>query len=331
MRVVITGATGNAGTSLLGALAHEDRVDSIVGIARRLPEITLPKTEWVSADVARDDLVPLFRGADAVVHLAWLIQPSHDLDTLRATNVEGSRRVFTAVARAEVRSLIYASSIGAYSPGPKNNRVSESWPTEGIATSFYSRHKAEAERMLDSFEDEVPQVRVVRLRPGLIFKRESASEQRRLFAGPLLPNVLLRRHLIPIVPDTRRLVFQCVHSYDIGEAYRLALTSDVHGAFNVAADPIIDGAHLARLLRARRMPLSEGLIRAAAAASWRIRMQPTPEGWVDLAFESPIMDTTRAKDELGWIPQRTSIEALSDLFDGMATGAGFPTPPLEPG
>jgi nucleoside-diphosphate-sugar epimerase len=331
MRVVITGATGNAGTSLIDALSGEDRVDSIVGIARRVPDISLPKTEWVSADVARDDLNVHFRGADVVVHLAWLIQPSRDLNVLRETNVEGTWRVLRAVAESEVPNLVYASSIGAYSPGPKDSPVSESWPTEGIPTSFYSTHKAETERMLDSFEDEIPQVRVVRLRPGLIFKRESASGQRRLFAGPLLPNYLVRRKLIPAVPDTPRLMFQCVHSYDVGEAYRLAIISDVRGPFNIAAEPVIGPADLSELLGARRVRMSEKAIRAATAASWRMRIHPTPEGWVDLAFESPIMDTSRAFHELGWKPQRTSLEALSDLIDGLATGAGFDTPPLEAG
>ena len=331
MRVVITGATGNAGTSLIDALAEEDRVDSIVGIARRLPAISLPKTEWVAADVARDDLNEHFRGADVVVHLAWLIQPSRDPDTLRTTNVEGTRRVLRSVAQSEVPNLVYASSVGAYSPGPKDTPVPESWPTEGISTSFYSRHKAEAERMLDDFESEVPQVRVVRLRPGLIFKRESASEQRRLFAGPLLPNYLVRKQLIPAVPDTPRLMFQCVHSYDIGEAYRLAIVSDAKGPFNVAAEPVIGPRELSELLGARRVRMSEKAIRAATAASWRMRLQPTPEGWVDLAFESPIMDTARALHELGWKPQHTSFEALTDLIDGMASGAGLDTPPLQPG
>ena len=80
-------------------------------------------------------------------------------------------------------ALVYASSVGAYSPGPKDRRVDESWPTAGIESSFYSRHKAEVERLLDRFERETPSVRVVRLRPALIFKREAASGIRRLFAA----------------------------------------------------------------------------------------------------------------------------------------------------
>src|ERR671915_638959 len=237
MRVVVVGASGNVGTSLLGASADEPAVDSVLGIARRLPEIQYPKTDWAEADISSSELVPLFRGADAVVHLAWLIQPARDQATLRATNVQGSERVFRAVAAAGVPALVYASSVGAYSPGPKDRRVDESWPTEGIESSFYARHKAEVERLLDRFERESPAVRVVRLRPALIFKREAASGVRRLFAGPFLPTFMLRRSLIPIVPNVPRLRFQAVHTDDVAEAYRLAITTPVSGPFHIAAGP----------------------------------------------------------------------------------------------
>src|SRR5215208_2054015 len=207
MRIVVVGATGNVGTSVLAALAEDDQVESVLGVARRRPELQVGKVEWAEADIASADLVPLFRGADAVVHLAWLIQPSRDLELLRRVNVDGSERVFRAVAEAGVPALVYASSVGTYSPGPKDRAVDESWPTDGIKSSFYSRHKAEVERLLDVFEAQHAEVRVVRLRPGLIFKRDAASEIRRYFAGPLLPNALVRPSRIPVVPDTPRLRF----------------------------------------------------------------------------------------------------------------------------
>jgi UDP-glucose 4-epimerase len=330
VRVVVVGASGNAGTSLLSALADEPAVDSVLGIARRAPSLSLPKVEWTRADVSRDVLEPLFRGADAVVHLAWLIQPSRDGETLHATNVDGSRRVFAAAGAAGVPALVYASSVGAYSPGPKDRAVDESWPTGGIKTSFYSRHKAEVERLLDVFEAEHPEVRTVRLRPGLIFKRDAASEIRRYFAGPLLPNPLLRR--IPVVPDTPRLRFQAVHSLDIGDAYRRAVVDDAaRGAYNVAAEPVLDPERLAELLGARRVPVPARVLRAAAALTWRTRLQPTPEGWVDMALGVPIMDTTRAREELGWEPRHDGGEALLELLGGMADGDGLATPPLHAG
>ena len=331
MRVAITGATGNVGTSLLHVLAQDPAVDEIVGIARRLPRLELPRTRFVAADVTRDDLVEHFRGADAVVHLAWLIQPSRDRDVTHGVNVGGSRRVFAAAAAAGVPSVVYASSVGAYSPGPKDRRVDESWPTDGIPTSFYSRDKAEVERILDAFEAEHADVRVVRLRPGLIFKAEAASGIRRLFAGPLLPTSLLRRRLIPIVPALDRLRFQAVHSLDVAEAYRLAVTRDVRGPFNVAAEPVLDPPELARLLGARAVPVPQTALRTAVDISWKLRLQPTPPGWLDMALGVPLMDVTRAREELGWSPTRTAGAALLELLDAMRRGVGLQTEPLAPG
>jgi UDP-glucose 4-epimerase len=330
VRVVVTGATGNVGTSVLRALQGDPRVDSILGLARRAPRLDAPKTEWAAADVTATDLVPLLLGADAVVHLAWLIQPSRDLALLRRTNVHGSGRVFRAVADAGVRVLVVASSVGAYSPGPQSRAVDERWPTEGIPTSFYARHKAEVERMLDSFESDHPNVRVARLRPALSFKREAAAQIYRQFIGRLVPRALLRPGRIPLIPHVEGLRFQALHSFDVGEAYRLAALSDARGAFNLAADPVLDTRLLARVLGARTIRVPPGLIRIGAAVSWRLHLQPVSPGWVDMALSAPIMDITRATTELRWRPRHTSAEAVLELLAGLAEGAGDRTPPLTP-
>jgi UDP-glucose 4-epimerase len=331
MRVVVTGATGNVGTSVLRSLAREPAVDSVLGIARRLPSLDVPKTDWALADISTSDLVPLFRGADVVIHLAWLIQPGRDLPTLRATNVEGSERVFEGVAEAGVPALVYASSVGAYSPGPKDRRVDESWPTGGIESSFYARQKAEVERILDRFEREHPPLRVVRLRPALIFKRDAASGIRRLFAGPFLPSPLLRRGLIPVLPRTARLCFQAVHSHDAGEAYRLAAVSDARGPFNIAAEPVLDSEELSKLLGARPVRVPARVLRACAALSYRLRLQPSEPGWLDMGLAVPLMDVSRARADLGWMPRHGAGESLTELLDGIRQRAGIDTPPLAPG
>jgi len=333
MRVVVTGATGNVGTSVLRSLEADASVDSVLGIARRLPAASsaskASKIEWASADIVTGDLREHFDGADAVVHLAWAIQPSRDEAKLRAINIGGSARVFAAVAEAGVPALVYASSVGAYSRGPKDRAVDESWPTDGIATSFYSRHKAETERMLDRFERDHPSTRVVRLRPALIFKGEAAAEIRRLFAGPFLPTPLLRPGLIPVIPRIARLRFQAVHSRDVGEAYRAAVVNaDAAGAFNVAADPVLDPDELADLLGARTVPVPAAAVRALTDLTWRLHMQPTPPGWVDMALGVPIMDHARAREVLGWRPARSSRDALMELLEGMREGRGGPTPTL---
>jgi nucleoside-diphosphate-sugar epimerase len=329
MRIVVTGATGNVGTSVVAALAGDPRVLEIVGVARRVPTLRVPRTSWVRADVVTDPLEPVFDGADAVIHLAWAIQPSRDPATLRAINVDGSRRVFEAAAAMNVAALVHASSIGVYSPGPKDRRVDEHWPRDGISTSFYSRHKAEAERILDEVERDAVDVRVVRLRPGLIFKREAAQEIRRYFLGPLLPSPLVRRSLVPVVPSMPGLAIQAVHTADVAEAYRIAATEPhARGAYNIAAEPLLDVPALAELLGARPVSVPVGLARTLADLTWRARLQPTPAGWLDMGLGVPAMDTTRAREQLGWTPQRSAKEALLELMDGMRHADGAGTPPL---
>jgi UDP-glucose 4-epimerase len=331
MRIVVTGATGNVGTSVVDALAADARVTEIVGIARRRPQLARPRTIWVQADVAESPLVDLFRGADAVIHLAWLIQPSRHEDTTYRTNVCGSRRVFEAAAQAGVPALVHASSIGAYSPAPRHAVVDESWPTDGTPSSFYARHKASAERELDAIEAAHPQLRVVRLRPALIFKREAASGIRRLFAGPFLPSRLVRPSLLPVLPLPAGLRVQAVHAGDIADAYRRAATDPrARGAYNVAAAPILDAAALGAALGARPVALPPRAVRAAADLSWRLRLQPSEPGWLDMGMAVPVMDTSRIRRELGWEPTRTADAALLELLEGIRVGAGAPTPPLDP-
>jgi nucleoside-diphosphate-sugar epimerase len=328
MRVVVVGATGNVGTSLLEALETESQIDEIVAVARRAPGRSFARTRFESADIASSDLVPMFRGADVVVHLAWLIQPGRTEAITHRVNVAGSERLFRAAAEADVPAIVYASSVGTYSPGPKDRLVDESWPTDGIRSSFYSRHKVAVERQLDRLEREQPALRVVRMRPGLIFKADAATEIRRLFAGPFLPRALLRPDLIPIVPDVDRLRFQAVHSLDVGDAYRRAIVSDARGAFNLAADPPIGPPELAEIFRARRVKLPRAALRGAAAATFALRLQPSEPGWVDMAFAVPLLDSGRARRELGWEPTRSGTESLTELIDAMREGADYATPPL---
>ena len=331
MRVVVTGATGNVGTSVVEAFAASPEIESIVGLARRLPDHwSPPKTEWVQADVAWSDLEPIFRGADAVIHLAWAIQPSHDEEVTERINVEGSRRVLAAIAAAKVPRLVYASSIGAYSPGPKDRPVDESWPTGGIETSFYARHKAEVERELDVFELVSPEVKVVRLRPALIFKRQAASEIRRLFAGPLLPSFLLHPRLVPILPWIAELRFQAVHTDDVADAFLRATLGDLGGAFNIAAEPVIGPEEVAELFAAGTVSLPSRVVRSLVDATWRLHLQPSGRGWIDMARAVPVMSTRRARDELGWSERKSSLEAFSELLAGLREGAGMATPTLRP-
>jgi nucleoside-diphosphate-sugar epimerase len=133
------------------------------------------------------------------------------------------------------------------------------------------------------------------------------------------------------VPRHPRLRFQAVHADDVADAYRRAVVGDARGAFNIAAEPILDGEALGRLLGARPVPVPAPVVRAGAAAAFHLRLTPTPPGWVDMALDVPLMDTKRARDDLGWEARRDAGSALLELLEGIRTSAGSPTPTLAPG
>jgi nucleoside-diphosphate-sugar epimerase len=184
--------------------------------------------------------------------------------------------------------------------------------------------------MLDEVERDHPELRVVRLRPALIFQRDAGTEIARYFLGPLGPLPLLRFGRVPVVPNNRRLRMQAVHADDVAEAYVRAARADVRGAFNLAATPVLTPALVASQFHGVTVPVPPALLRAVAQLTWRARLQPVDRGWVDLALRSPLLSSRRAEELLGWRPATDPVTALRDLMAGMATRAGTSSPPLSP-
>ena len=335
MRVVIVGATGNVGTAVLSRFQREQGVE-LAGIARRVPgsdaQAPYAGVDWSAVDIAASDSQPAleaaFAGAHAVVLLAWLLQPNRDERVLAATNVAGSRRVLAAAAAAGVRQVVVASSVGAYSPGPKRRRVDEGWPTGGIATSHYSRHKAVLERSLDAFEAAHPGIVVTRLRPGLVMQRAAGDELRRYFVGPLVPVGWIGRIPLPILPLPPRTVSQVVHAADLADAFARAVLQRAGGAFNIAAEPVIGPREVASLLHARWVPVRIAPIRGAMWLAWQLHIIPADPGWIDIAETVPVMSTDRAREVLGWRPVVGAVDALQEAVDGVAGTADRPDSPV---
>ncbi|MFJ7216147.1 NAD-dependent epimerase/dehydratase family protein [Amycolatopsis sp. NPDC098790] len=324
MRIVVTGATGNIGTGVVAALKADPQVEKVVGLARR------PAEGVVAADVERADLAPLFQGADAVVHLAWLFQPTRRPETTWRANVLGSLRVFEAAAAAGVPKLVYSSSVGAYSPRVDDEPVTEDWPTHGWPGAAYTREKSYVERYLDAFEQRHPNLDVVRVRPAFVFQRAAATAQRRLFGGPFVPGSLVRPGLIPLIPDVRGLRAQVVHTEDLADAVRRVVTRPVKGPFNIATGPVVDPKFAAELLHARTIPVPAGVVRTAVDAAWRLHAVPATPGLFDAVMRLPLMDTSRAESELDWRPKHDAAYTLNEFLKGLREGAGGDTAPLAP-
>ena len=325
-RVVVTGATGNIGSSVVQALCA--RGHQVVGVARRPPPGPTRATrgvEWSTLDLAHPACEPLVRdvvsGADAVVHLAWAFHPMRRPDRLERGCVD----VLDTVARSALghsdAHLIHVSSVAVYSPRTTDARVDEHWPRDGIPGANYSRLKVAAEQLL---EERTAQLRapdrVAVLRPSLVGQYAAGGPMLRCGAPAWLPGGLLRH--VPVVPVDDRFGLQMVHADDVADAVVRVVEAGATGAFNLAADRLVRGPDVAAALQARPVPVRQEAARAAMAALWHTHLNPLDPGWVDMALQAPWVDTSRARDVLGWEPLHTGLDVLEELVRGMADGAG---------
>lgn len=330
MRIVVVGATGNVGSAILTRLRQEAEVE-IVGIARRLPDDTAAPyagVEWHALDIGDDDaagrLATVFRNADAVVSVAWALQPTHDQAAMMRTSVTGTQHVMEAVADAGVPQLVYASSVGTYAASSKKHRRDESWPVWGIRESSYSQQKALNEYALDVYEKAHPEIVVTRLRPGLVMQQAAASEILGLFAGRWVPTRWLKTVRIPFLPLSPRFVAQVVHASDLADAFWRAIDRKAGGAFNIAAEPVVTPQLVAEVLGTRAIPFPYRVIRAAVTVAWRLRILPVDAGWVDIAAKVPVMSTDRARSVLGWEAHVSADVALATIITGLAERTNVP-------
>ncbi len=75
----------------------------------------------------------------------------------------------------------------------------------------------------------------------------------------------------------------------------------------------MDPALVGRLLDARVVTVPLPALRALVSASWRLRVQRTDPGWIDIAANVPVMSTDRARQVLGWVPTHTAEEVLVEF------------------
>jgi nucleoside-diphosphate-sugar epimerase len=272
-------------------------------------------------------------GADAVVHLAWALQPGRRPDDLRRVNVGGTGSIARAAAAAGVAHLVHLSSLGAYAPGAVGQQVTEDWPTTGIPSAQYSRDKCEAERVVREIAARHGDLTLTVVRPTLVLQPDAGSEIARYFLGPLLfgaarllPGSVAR--LLPLPLPAVSVAF--VHADDVADALVRILGRRAAGPFNLAAEPLMDAAALARALGTRRVPVPALALRTAVQAAFAAHVIPTEPGWVDIGQRAPALDSTRARRLLDWTPEHRGDEVLARFVAALGRGEGGDGPLLRP-
>lgn len=324
--VAVTGPTGTFGAGLLPLLEADDRVARVVGVARR--PFDPAAAGWTKMTYRRGDvrdpdaLAGAFAGADVVVHLAFLITGTASRETIRAINVEGTLNAFRAATAAGARRFVYASSVAAYGFHRDNPvGMTEDWPVRPADHLFYAQEKAELEELLVAAAAEHPEVDLYLLRPPVVLG-PNALGGKQLLPGPLarlggllapLVTPLVGRVPLPVLAPA--LPMQFVHSDDVGQALLLcSVGAGPAGAYNIAGDGVVTAAEAARELGLIPVPVPTGLVAAAARRLAGIPGLPAAAEWAEAASHPAVVDTTRAREQLGWRPRYSSLEALRDTL-----------------
>lgn len=305
MKVVVTGGSGQLGTLVLRRLVALRRVKRIVSLDLQPPAVQSPKLDWKIADVRDPGLDRHLEGADALVHLAFIVTRRASAELMHAVNVEGSQRMFEHAASQGVGCVIYSSSIAAYGVVPGQPvPIMEDHPRRRSPLR-YADNKYEVEEWLDAFEEHHPDLRLVRLRPAILIGRR-------------MPHALgdaMRRRLMPAFGSAR---LPIVRDEDVADAVLLALQSEARGAFNLSADELLDAAALAHAggMRLVRLPTSAfgGALRLAPVLERLGAARRFDPAWLDAADIELVVSSERARRELGWKPRCPTAAAVIERY-----------------
>ncbi|MBV8860506.1 MAG: NAD-dependent epimerase/dehydratase family protein [Mycobacterium sp.] len=321
LTVAVTGPTGDIGTAAVAALEQDANVDRIVGMARRPFDPSSQgwtKTTYRQGDILdRDAVESLVADADVVVHLAFVIMGSRDGS--ERVNLDGTRNVFEACAAGapdgRPRRLVYSSSVAAYGYHSDNPvPITEDVPPRGSPEHYYSEQKAACEAVLTEVSAESP-LEVFILRPCIVAGPHAhmlvdALPWNRI---PYLKATRVLEIIKPLVPDPGVPV-QLVHHDDVATAIAVAATGSAPpGAYNIAGDGVVSVSDVAAALGGRPVRVPAVAATAASAVIARLPIVPSAAEWLHAARTSVVMDTTKAKTQLGWTPRYTSAQTLAAL------------------
>lgn len=305
-RVLVTGGSGFLGSHAVEALAVHDGVASVVsadlrpapGVPDGVTEITLDVTD---APAVRQAVVD--HRIDTVVHLAAIVNPGTlDEAAERRVDVDGTRHVLEACVAGGVERVVVSSSGAAYGYHADNPvPLREGDALRGNEEFTYSRHKRLVEEMLATFRQEHPGLGQVVLRIGTILGPGVANQITALWDAP---------RLLRVRGSDSPFVFAWVD--DVTGAIVAGATGGVTGEFNVCGDGVMTVADIAARLGRRTVDVPAPVLAGALRVGRALRLTIHGPERVGFLRYRPVLDNTRLKEVLGYVPRRSSREAFDD-------------------
>ena len=304
MRIAITGATGYVGSALIRRLISASWVESIAAVDMRPAKIHYPDTvRFIDHDVreSMDDLFAEF-APDAVVHLAWVMEPGRDEKAIRDINLGGTANALAATVAGNARYFLYFGSSTVYGPHPDNPEWLTEESTPRPSPGFqYAVDKLSAERLIEDFTASNPSVKVAILRGCPVMGPNADNFISRAFAKPVL--IGMSGYDPPM---------QLLHEDDLVDLIELCLRERITGLYNVASEGVIRWSEMADILGRSVITLPAPILYALVNATWTLRLQSqSPSAGLGFIQHRWTASTDRIKRELGFSFSHTCEGAWS--------------------
>ncbi|WP_193165366.1 SDR family oxidoreductase [Microbulbifer hainanensis] len=310
-KVLITGAAGYIGHQLGELLAQEMPV---VGVDVRSRPAAFP---IFSMDICDEALGELLRAEEVthVVHLASVMAAGRDRAAEYRIDVEGTENVLKACLYAGVKHITVTSSGAAYGYHADNPKwLEEHHRLRGNPEFGYSDHKRLVEEMLAAYRKQHPQLQQLIFRPCSVIGATTNNKIGELFSGSAI-----------LDPGGHNSPFVFIWDQDVIRAIQFGVQRSAAGIYNLAGDGALTPAEIAQLLGKPLRKPPVWLVKTLLGIGYFLHLTDKQPGQVMFLQYRPVLLNRRLKEELGYIPQKTSAEAFA-YFAREALGAELVQP-----
>lgn len=302
--VLVTGICGRLGKRLARVL-HRER--HVVGVDRRPFADRAKDIDHAQVDIRRKKLKDVFRAGDieAVVHLGVMHDPRASAAEHHSWNVAGFTKLLEYVAQFQVPKLVVLSSANVYGPQASNPQfLTEEAPLLGGQNFSDIRDLVEVDMLAQSFFWKLPETETVILRPVHILGTVHNAPSNFLRLNPVLT-------VMGFDP-----MAQVIHEADVVHAIALALRPGIRGIFNVAGPEPVPLSRLIRTLGRQKISVPFSLARVVLRRMWSLRLTTFPPPELDHIRYVCMVDDRRARQVLGFSPQKSLEETVLAVDEG---------------
>lgn len=303
-RIAITGSAGFLGEAAVDRMTALPSTNFVAAIDRRMtqgpPGETRPFISVVR-DV-REPLDHIFKALeiDCVVHLAFQLHTDRNEERARSVNVDATRALLETCANTGVEQFVYLSSTTVYGAHAGSSRHTEDEVPDPVPGFQYSEHKVEAERLIQAFADQHPEVATSILRGCVVMAPGADNFIAKSLGMRALPT-----------PTGANPPMQFLHLEDFSYALEAVVTQRARGIYNIAGSGEMRWQDVAATTGARAIPIPAPLLKGMIGLSWALRLQSaSPPAGMELVRNPWLASIEKARSELGWSPKWSSEEAL---------------------